>query len=109
MNSLPDGTSSAAQATLKVRQELSRGLESAITDLRRLDARHRLREFACFGGLWFVGIVLSTIGSQLEIPIYAWLLSIGGVSSSAIALNAFVLLLHEGMHQTLSANARVNR
>ncbi len=86
-----------------------RGLEAAVNDLGQLDAGQRWREFACFAALWLAGFVLSAIGHRTEYPTDAWLLSIAGLICSAVALNAFVLLLHEGMHQTLSADARWNR
>ena len=38
-----------------------------------------------------------------------WPIVVAGVLLSAIAFNAFVLLLHEGMHHTLFANAHLNR
>ena len=97
------------ESTLDVRHELMRGLEAAVNDLGQLDAGQRWREFACFASLWLAGIVISTFGHRTDSPTDAWLLSIAGVICSAVALNAFVLLLHEGMHQTLSADARWNR
>jgi fatty acid desaturase len=97
------------ESALDVRQELMRGLEVAVNDLRQLNAGQRRREFISFAALWIAGIVLSAFGHRTEYPTDAWLLSITGVICSAVALNAFVLLLHEGMHQTLSADPRWNR
>jgi fatty acid desaturase len=98
-----------SESILDVRQELMRGLETAVNDLRQLSAGQRWREVGSFAALWLAGVVLSAFGHRIEYPTDARLLSIAGVICSAVALNAFVLLLHEGMHQTLSADGCWNR
>lgn len=76
--------------------------------LRALSLRHRLRELAVFVGLWTVGLALAGLSGAAE-GSAVWLLRISAVLASALALNAFVLLLHEGMHGTLFRSQALNR
>jgi len=98
-----------SESTSDIRHELMRGLEAQVYDLRQLNAAQRWCEVGSFAALWLAGVVFSTFGHHTDYPTDAWLLSIAGMICSAVALNAFVLLLHEGMHQTLSADALWNR
>ena len=76
--------------------------------LRRLSLRHRVREVAVFGTLWAAGLTLAGLSGSVA-GATAWPLRAAAVVASALALNAFVLLLHEGMHGTLFRGARANR
>jgi fatty acid desaturase len=89
----------------EIRSELSRGLEEPLAALRRLDDRKRLGELAVFGSLWAAGTALILAGPALATP----LLQVPGTLLAALALNAFVLLLHEGMHGILLKDRRLNR
>ncbi len=97
--------SEALRATLKARTDLARGLEATLKSLTQHDGRKRAGEFLCFGALGFCGVWLTLAswhaGHTLVMPL--------GITATALALNAFVLLLHEGMHDTLFPNRRWNR
>lgn len=77
-----------------------------LNDLRQLSLAHRLRDVAVFVGLWGVGLALAAASGVVENP---WPLRLAALGASALALNAFVLLLHEGMHGVLFQNRAANR
>lgn len=81
---------------------LSRGLEGEIAVLRRFSPGPRALELAVFPLLWISGAALAS--SQSGTP-----LRILGTLAAALGLNAFVLLLHEGMHGTLFPSRFWNR
>jgi fatty acid desaturase len=86
------------------------GIEDRVADLRKLKIPERLTDLAVFPVLWIVGAALAITAVRLmpaDVPRY-FLIGIG-VVLSAIAINAFVLLMHEGMHGTLFANPFWNR
>lgn len=96
--------------TLAARAAVLAGIEAEVAPLRTLAPAHRAVELIVFPSLWFAGAVLTLWAREnLDAGWLQWALVAGGVFLSAIALNAFVLLLHEGMHQTLFANVHVNR
>ena len=98
-------SSRALQATLQARASLARGLEEQITRLTKHDWRKRLLDLFCFGTLGLLGLTLTLAGAAQS----RWLLLLAGVVANALALNAFVLLMHDGMHDTLLRNHRWNR
>ena len=77
---------------------LTAGIEPQVAALARPDGRKRAVEVAAFPLLWSAGIGCTLAGWW---PV--------GVALSAVALNAFVLLLHEGMHSVLFRNRLANR
>lgn len=95
-------------ATLALRASLARGLEGEIEDLRHLSLRHRAFELAAFPLLWAAGASLILAAPRLSSP-YQYLLQAAGTLVAALGLNAFVLLLHEGMHHTLFRSRAWNR
>jgi fatty acid desaturase len=95
-------------ANRKVRKNLSAGLETEIAGLQKLCVTKRLLELAFFPLLWVAGAVVTLGALRLQGPArYAGYAL--GVVASAVALNGFVLLLHEGMHATLFAGRALNR
>ncbi len=95
----------ALSATLSARSALTRGIEPELKALASLDWRKRAVEFFCFGSLWIASlwlIVSSRAGGRI------WLTTLG-ILGAALALNAFVLLMHDGMHSTLYRNRYWNR
>lgn len=92
----------------EAREALSEILGDRLAPLRRQDLRRRLDDLAVFGGLWTVGLALAALSGGTE-GAPGWTLRIGAVLVSAVALNAFVLLLHEGMHGVLFRSRAVNR
>src|SRR5215212_7427038 len=80
----------------------SRGLEGEIAVLRRFSPGPRVLELLVFPLLWISGSALAL--SQPAFP-----LRILGTLLAALGLNAFVLLLHEGMHGTLFPSHFWNR
>src|SRR5581483_9030410 len=101
--------SPALLATTKARDEVSRGLEAEIAQLRHFDLRKRLREIAFFVLLWLLGMAVALTGWRSQAPAVHYPALALGILISAVAINAFVLLMHEGMHHTLFAGARWNR
>lgn len=77
-------------------------------DLRLLDGRRRLHDLLVFGGMWGVGLAGAAVGTGLDGAARVAVLG-GSVVVSALALNAFVLLLHEGMHGVLFRSPALNR
>lgn len=95
-------TAPRARTTDEARALVGRGLERELAELRALDWRKRAAELAVFTGLWAGGAALSLASLLLLAPApAAWLGAAAGVLLCAVAINAFVLLLHEGMHSTL--------
>lgn len=91
-------------STLDARRAVEARLGGALAPLRVHDDRRRVGDLATFGGLWASGAALTLLA-----PDGAWLLRAAGVGLSALALNAVVLLLHEGMHGALFRPERLNR
>jgi fatty acid desaturase len=82
----------------RVRGELTIGLETEISELATLHWHKRIGEFCFFVPLAVCGVWLTLLG-----------LALPGVIITALALNAFVLLMHEGMHGVLFASRLTNR
>ena len=96
--------------TPEARTLVAQGLDSELTSLRELRLCARLSEIFCFVLLWAIGAATSLGSLSLELPaLIRFAAAAVGVLLSAVALNAFVLLLHEGMHYTLFHNGMVNR
>lgn len=104
MSPIPDRPLS----TLEARAALTSLLGDTLPPLRRLSLRRRLHDLVVFGGLWAVGLALAAVASGADAAA-SWALPIGAVLVSGVALNAFVLLLHEGMHGVLFRSRPVNR
>ena len=97
-------------ATLAARRMVEAGLEPEISALRRLDGRKRAIEAAVVGALWVAGGLVAVWGWGLDAPLAARLAAAGtGVLLAAVAINAVVLLLHDGMHGRLFARPALNR
>jgi len=95
----------ALQATLRAREDMSRGCEAQVARLAAQDGRKRALEFAVFLALAVCGVWL-TVTSWTN---SRWFLLAAGIAVTALALNAFVLLMHDGMHSSLFPNHRWNR
>jgi fatty acid desaturase len=98
-----------AGAALEARTLVSAGIEPQIDGLRRLDLRKRLAELAFFVALWVGSASLTLIAGLADDGPSAWASYAVGVFLSAVAINSFVLLLHDGMHHTLFATPNWNR
>lgn len=96
------------QSTAAARAMVQAGREAEIARLRVLDWRNRAGEIAVFVATWAAGGAIALAGSPREGAL-GWALLVVGTGLSAVALNAFVLLLHEGMHNTLFGDRRANR
>jgi len=92
-------------STEALKSSLARGLEAEISGLRRLSLGHRAVELAAFPLLWSAGALLALRAAALP----SLSLEIIGVLVAALGLNAFVLLLHEGMHGVLLRSPAWNR
>jgi fatty acid desaturase len=101
---------SPAQArTAAARAELSRALAERLPALRRFDLKTRLIEMAAFIALFVTGLAMTIGGINRSQSITRWLLIGFGVAMTAVAINSFVLLMHEAMHNTLFAGRQWNR
>jgi fatty acid desaturase len=86
------------------------GIEDRVAELRDLRLRERLTEIAMVLALWSAGAALAVAASRRMPAGGSRSLLIGlGVLLSAIAINALVLLMHEGMHGTLFRSPSWNR
>jgi fatty acid desaturase/membrane-associated phospholipid phosphatase len=94
----------AWQMTVNARKSLTQGIEAELAPLLLTDWRKRGLEFVFFGALEGAGLWLGLFGWETG----RWTLVAGGVIVSAVALNAFVLLMHDGMHSTLFRNRTAN-
>lgn len=95
------------ERTLATRREISNGLEGEMAALRRLRPGRRITEIAFFGALWTVGIA-SGMWAMGADTWTASTLRVLGIVASALALNAFFLLSHEGHHHLLSRKRTIN-
>ena len=94
----------------EARRQMMLGLETELAALRRLDTGTRLREMSFFIGLWVAGMLVNGFGYQAAEPgLVHTLLRVAGTLVTAVAINSFILLMHEGMHNTLFASPRLNR
>jgi fatty acid desaturase len=99
-----------APVDAEARAALSAGIEAELEGLRRFSLGKRLLELAVFVPMWPAGAAITLSAYHLLEP--GWLcyaLMAVGILLSAVALNAYVLLLHEGMHHVLFANPALNR
>jgi fatty acid desaturase/membrane-associated phospholipid phosphatase len=97
--------SEALKETVRARSNLACGLETEIAQLARQDWRKRLAEVVCFGSLGIAGAALTCTaiaGSR-------WFFLPFGIVATALALNALVLLMHDGMHESLLQGREWNR
>jgi fatty acid desaturase len=96
--------SPALQATLTARAGLVRGHEDELALLTSQDWRKRAGELFCFALAAACGIGLTIEGLTASHS----LLAVVGIAVTAVALNVFVLLMHDGMHGTLFASPDKN-
>jgi fatty acid desaturase/membrane-associated phospholipid phosphatase len=90
--------------TLRIRRRLAREASDAFAAVRRCDGRKRATELAVFLSLAVAGFWVSIHArSVASAPMLA-----AGILVTAVALNTFPLLVHEGMHGLLFANRRWN-
>jgi fatty acid desaturase len=103
-------TEGSESRTDQVRVGLAAGIEEHLHVLRRFDRRKRLLELALFFPLWPAGAAVTLLSWEFLPP---GLLQYGmmalGILVAAVALNAYVLILHEAMHHTLFASPFWNR
>lgn len=97
------------RTTEEARRFVTRGVEREIASLRVLDRRRRAREIGTFAALFVLGAVASTAGATAADSWAGVVAYAAGIVACALAINAFVLLLHEGMHGTLFSSALANR
>ena len=90
--------------TLRIRRRLAGEASTAFAALTRHDGRKRLHELAVFVALAAAGFATSIWARSID---STWLLA-AGIVTTAVALNTFPLLMHEGMHGILFANRRLN-
>ena len=101
---IEDADSQPVLETLRIRHRLAQEVPENFEKLTRHDGRKRAAELALF-------VVLAALGFWLS----SWARSLGstqilvaGILFTAVTLNSFPLLMHEGMHGTLFPNRRWN-
>ncbi len=94
---------------VEARRMMMQGFETELTGLRHLDLGERLREMLFFLALWVVSIAVNYVGYQNAAGYLHVGFRIVGTIGTAIAINTFILFLHEGMHNTLFASRFWNR
>lgn len=90
-------------AHIEARRQVSLGLETEVAELHQLNLGKRLGEMFFFIGLGLMGGALNLSGTS------NWALPVMGTLATVLALNAFILLMDDGMHGTLFANSFWNR
>ncbi len=93
----------------EARRMLVRGLETELAELRRLNLGERLKELGFFLALWAACVGINFAGLNMGPGWAPAALRIVGTIGTALAVNTFILFLHEGMHRTLFANRTANR
>ena len=99
--SVASGESSHFLETLRLREKLMRDTSGAIKTLARPKPAMRAAEFAFF-------VPLAAVGVSLTVRSHSVLALAAGIFLTALAINAFVILQHDGMHGTLLRNRRAN-
>lgn len=94
---------------IEARRMMMQGLENELTALRQLDLGKRLHEISFFMGLWVLSVTVNTMGYQSPPGYLHTGLRILGTIGTALAVNTFILFLHEGMHNTLFKSRVWNR
>lgn len=99
----------AVPSHLEARRQMMQGLEAEFAALRRLDLKKRLHETLFFVLLWTGSMALNVAGYQLTPGFWHYTLRLAGTAGTAIAINTFILFMHEGMHGTLFTSRFWNR
>lgn len=99
----------AVPSHIEARRIMVQGLETELTTLRGLDLSKRLHEMSFFLALWVFSMAANYIGYQSAPGFLHYALRMVGTIGTAISVNTFILLLHEGMHHTLFASRFWNR
>jgi fatty acid desaturase len=99
----------AVSSHIEARRLMMQGLEIELASLRHLDLGKRLHEMSFFLALWLVSITVNYIGYQSAAGYLHNILRVAGTIGTALAINTFILFLHEGMHKTLFASPVWNR
>ena len=105
--------SPAQWRTAQARLALARCLGDELPRLRGCSLKKRLCELAIFlsilaGGL-AAGVAINLAGFSVKATALRYALMAAGILITALAINSLVLLMHEGMHNTLFASQRWNR
>jgi len=99
-----------AAPTLVARRQVAAGIDARLAALRGFHPLRRLLEIAIFTALWLGGAALAlTALAELPASWPQYGLRLLGAVIAAAGLNAYVLLLHEGMHHTLFSSPFWNR
>jgi len=92
-----------------VRREVSVGIEKEINRLRSFSVSKRLVEIGLFAAMMIAGMAIVLSGRAVLPETIGYAGWITGTILVALSINAFVLLMHEGMHNILFRNPEVNR
>lgn len=90
--------------TLRIRRRLAREASDKLAAFTRYDGRKRAAELVVFVALAAAGFWVSIYARSVA----SAAMLVAGFVVTAVALNTFPLLMHEGMHGVLFANRRCN-
>jgi fatty acid desaturase len=93
----------------EARRLVSNGREAAVADLHVLDDGRRWLDLGFTLLLWTMGAALSCWAWAHGQGWHRWALAALGWVPSAVAMNAHILLVHEGMHGVLFRGRGLNR
>jgi fatty acid desaturase len=74
-----------------------------------LSLAKRLREIGIFVALWLTSLALNFVGLEVATGFPAIIMRLAGIFGTTLAINSFILLMHEGMHSILFSNCKLNR
>ena len=108
VQTVPPGDLSALETHQAARRRLLLGHEAQIARLRQTDDRRRWVDIATFGAMWLGGMLLNYLGWRIVSGPAGLGLRMVGILATALGLNAFFLMMHEGMHSLLLNSRRSN-
>jgi fatty acid desaturase len=88
---------------------MAEAIRDDLPALREVSASKAAQEIVVFGLLWGGGALVAAVAWAGESGWACWPAIGAGVACAALGLNAFVLLMHEGMHHTLFPSRSWNR
>jgi fatty acid desaturase len=93
----------------QARRLVSLGREAQITAMHRLDDRRRVVDLLAYPGLWLCGALISCLAwREIQGPWRLITCALGWLLSG-VAINAHILLVHEGMHGVLLKGKFISR
>ncbi|MDR3574649.1 MAG: fatty acid desaturase [Anaerolineaceae bacterium] len=93
----------------EARTKMLNGYQTEFAALRVIDSGERFKEMGIFLALFAAGMGLNLLGILDFKTLPGLIMRISGTLVTTLAVNSFVLLMHEGMHYVLFKNRTANR